>query len=83
MLNRNENEVMCRAYDDSDGEWIVNPMSIEPKPRKTDPYPCSTTGRIGRDGAPGPVRRDDAGVIPDQADRVHPPARRDTAGQRP
>ncbi|MFD3760158.1 haloacid dehalogenase-like hydrolase [Streptomyces sp. NPDC058622] len=71
VVNRNKNELMCRAYDDSDGKWIVNPMFIEPKKQKTAPYPCSTTGYVDHDGTPGPVRRGDGGVIPDQTDSVY------------
>ncbi|MCF3183109.1 haloacid dehalogenase-like hydrolase [Streptomyces polychromogenes] len=70
VLNRNKNELMCRAYDNSDGKWIVNPMFIEPKKQKTTPYPCSTTGYTGNDGTPAPVRRADSSVIPDQTDTV-------------
>ncbi|THA80636.1 haloacid dehalogenase-like hydrolase [Streptomyces sp. A0592] len=69
-VNRNKNELMCRAYDNSDGKWIVNPMFIEPKQRRTSPYPCSTTGYVDHDGTPGPVRRGDTSVVPDQADTV-------------
>ncbi|AQT71703.1 haloacid dehalogenase-like hydrolase [Streptomyces sp. fd1-xmd] len=69
-VNRNKNELMCRAYDNSDGKWIVNPMFIEPKPHRSSPYPCSTTGYVDHDGTPGPVRRDDTTVIPDQTDTV-------------
>ncbi|MFE9410475.1 HAD family hydrolase [Streptomyces sp. NPDC006704] len=71
VLNRNKNELMCRAYDDSDGRWIVNPMFIEPKGRKTAPYPCATTGYTGHDGTPAPVRRADGSVVPDQRDSVY------------
>ncbi|MGE7390119.1 haloacid dehalogenase-like hydrolase [Streptomyces sp. NPDC004126] len=70
VLNRNKNELMCRAYDNGDGKWIVNPMFIEPKQRKTSPYPCSTTGYVDHDGTAGPVRRGDGSVIPDQTDTV-------------
>ncbi|MFD5079142.1 haloacid dehalogenase-like hydrolase [Streptomyces sp. NPDC058371] len=71
VLNRNKNEVMCRAYDDADGRWVINPMFIEPLPRKTDPYPCSTTAYNEPDGGKGPVRRDDGSVVPDQQDTVY------------
>ncbi|MEV7525198.1 haloacid dehalogenase-like hydrolase [Streptomyces sp. NPDC091371] len=71
VVNRNKNELMCRAYDNSDGRWIVNPMFIEPKPPKTTPYPCATTGYVGHDGTKGPVLRSDASVIPDQTDSVY------------
>ncbi|GLV97456.1 haloacid dehalogenase-like hydrolase [Streptomyces lavendulae] len=70
VVNRNKNELMCRAYDNSDGKWIVNPMFIEPKKQKTSPYPCSTTGYTDHDGTAGPVRRGDTSVIPDQTDSV-------------
>ncbi|MEU4795621.1 HAD family hydrolase [Streptomyces sp. NPDC023327] len=69
-LNRNKNELMCRAYENGDGRWLVNPMFIEPKGEKADPYPCATTGYTERDGRQGPVRRTDGSVIPDQRDTV-------------
>ncbi|MFJ6796229.1 haloacid dehalogenase-like hydrolase [Streptomyces sp. NPDC091268] len=72
VVNRNKNELMCRAYDNADGKWIVNPMFIEPKKQKAAPYPCATTGYVGRDGSPGPVRRGDASIVPDQTDTVFP-----------
>ncbi|MFE5660273.1 HAD family hydrolase [Streptomyces sp. NPDC056517] len=72
VLNRNKNELMCRAYENGDGRWIVNPMFIEPKQRKTTPYPCATTGYTAPDGTAEPVRRPDGSVIPDQSDRVFP-----------
>ncbi|GAA0291838.1 haloacid dehalogenase-like hydrolase [Streptomyces polychromogenes] len=70
VVNRNKSELMCRAYDNSDGKWIVNPMFIEPKKQKSSPYPCSTTGYTDHDGTPAPVRRADTSVIPDQTDTV-------------
>ncbi|MGW2865409.1 haloacid dehalogenase-like hydrolase [Streptomyces sp. NPDC001205] len=71
VLNRNKNELMCRAYDDSDGRWIVNPMFIEPKGHKAAPYPCASTGYTDHDGTPAPVRRADGSVVPDQRDTVY------------
>ncbi|MET9324502.1 haloacid dehalogenase-like hydrolase [Streptomyces sp. NPDC003038] len=71
VVNRNKNELMCRAYDNSDGRWIVNPMFIEPKTRKATPYPCATTGYVDHDGTAGPVRRTDGSVVPDQTDSVY------------
>ncbi|MEU3739501.1 HAD family hydrolase [Streptomyces sp. NPDC032198] len=70
-LNRNKNELMCRAYDNGDGRWLVNPMFIEPKGKLAKPYPCASTGYTERDGGAGPVRRADGSVIPDQKDTVH------------
>ncbi|MFI8504744.1 haloacid dehalogenase-like hydrolase [Streptomyces sp. NPDC085524] len=71
VLNRNKNELMCRAYENGDGRWIVNPMFIEPKKQKTTPYPCATTGYVDHDGTKGPVLRPDASVVPDQTDSVY------------
>ncbi|MFD5789501.1 haloacid dehalogenase-like hydrolase [Streptomyces sp. NPDC127037] len=70
VLNRNKNEVMCRAYDNADGRWVVNPMFIEPLPRRTTAYPCATSAYTEPDGTHGPVRRG-GGVVPDQQDTVY------------
>ncbi|MEV0977340.1 haloacid dehalogenase-like hydrolase [Streptomyces sp. NPDC049915] len=72
VLNRNKTELMCRAYDDGDGRWIVNPMFLQPKPRRADPYPCATNGYENPDGTRGPVLRQDGSPVPDQWDRVYP-----------
>ncbi|WP_310724233.1 haloacid dehalogenase-like hydrolase [Streptomyces sp. N2A] len=70
-INRNKTELMCRAYDNADHRWIVNPMFIEPKQRKADPYPCASTGYTRPDGTLGPVHRADGSVVPDQQDTVY------------
>ncbi|MER5206482.1 haloacid dehalogenase-like hydrolase [Streptomyces sp. NPDC002825] len=70
VLNRNKNELMCRAYENGDGRWLVNPMFIEPKKRKTSAYPCATTGYTASDGTAQPVRRTDGSIVPDQLDTV-------------
>ncbi|MEV6526750.1 haloacid dehalogenase-like hydrolase [Longispora sp. NPDC051575] len=70
VVNRNKAELMCRAYADADGRWIVNPMFIEPKLARPTAYPCSTTGYVDTLGVPGPVLDDNGAVIPDQPDRV-------------
>ncbi|MGE6732236.1 haloacid dehalogenase-like hydrolase [Streptomyces sp. NPDC059900] len=70
VLNRNKNEIMCRAYDDADGRWVVNPMFIEPLKQKPDLYPCSTSANNEPDGSKGPVLREDGSVVLDQADTV-------------
>ncbi|UYM06505.1 HAD family hydrolase [Solicola gregarius] len=69
-LNRNKDELMCRAYHNLDGRWVVNPMFIEPMPKREEPYPCSTTAYEDADGNLGPVIDDDGNVIPDQEDTV-------------
>ncbi len=69
VINRNQIELMCRAYANLDGRWLVNPMFINPL-GVSPPYPCATKGfdePNGEQGAlPGPE-----GAIPDQEDRVH------------
>lgn len=70
VLNRNKDELMCRAYDNEDGRWAINPMFIQPLPKKAEPYPCSTSAYTDADGDPGPVLRSDNTVIPDQEDTV-------------
>ncbi|MFE9451327.1 haloacid dehalogenase-like hydrolase [Streptomyces sp. NPDC006739] len=71
VVNRDKPELMCRAYDDADGRWLVTPMFIEPLPRRPRPYPCATTAYTAPDGTPGPLLRDDGTVVPDQADTVY------------
>jgi len=71
VLNRGKPELMCRAYDDADGRWLVNPMFIDPLPRRANPYPCSTTAYNAPDGSRGPLRREDGSTVPDQRDTVH------------
>jgi hypothetical protein len=71
VINRNKPELMCRAYDDADGRWLINPMFLEPLPRRSEPYPCATTARTAPDGTHEPVRRADGSVVPDQTDTVH------------
>jgi len=71
VINRNKSELMCRAYDDADGRWLINPMFIEPLPQKPDPYPCSTSAYNEPWGGKGPVRRADGSIVPDQKDTVY------------
>lgn len=71
VLNRNKSELMCRAYADADGRWVINPMFIDPLPRRPDPYPCSTSAYNAPDGSRGPLRGADGSIVPDQEDAVH------------
>lgn len=64
-LDRNRPELMCRAYDDSDGHWIVQPMFIDPLPRRAAPYPCATTAYNAPGGGGAPLRRPDGSTVPD------------------
>src|SRR5690606_31767727 len=80
---------MCRAYDDADGTWLVNPMFIEPLPQRSEPYPFSSTGYTRPNGSTRPVLPADGTVIPDQKDTAFcprspvPPASRPTNAPRP
>ncbi|MFE7591431.1 haloacid dehalogenase-like hydrolase [Kitasatospora sp. NPDC057512] len=69
-INRQAAELMCHAYRNEDGKWLVNPMFIDPLPALPCRYPCSTTAYTGPDGTAGPVRDDSGQVIPDQVDAV-------------
>ncbi len=71
VVNRNKSELMCRAYDDADGRWVVTPMFIDPLPRRRDPYPCSTTAYTAPDGTAKPLLRRDGSPVPDQLDTVY------------
>ncbi|SON60653.1 hypothetical protein MSIMFI_02149 [Mycobacterium simulans] len=70
VLNRNQIELMCRAYSNSDGRWLVNPTFIEPLPM-SPPYPCATQGFDVPDGGQGPLLLPDGSVVADQPDRVY------------
>jgi len=70
LLTAAQPELMCRAYENADGKWLINPMFIAPKKQLADPYPCSTTAFTTSDGASAPLRRDDGSVVPDQKDTV-------------
>lgn len=70
VLNRNKTELMCTAYDNSDGRWVVNPMFIDPKKKQADPYECTTEGYIEPSGKDAPLHRPDGSVVPDQQDSV-------------
>ena len=71
VLNRNKPELMCRAYDDTDGRWLINPMFLEPLPPRPAPYPCSTSAYNAPDGVGKPLLRDNGSVVPDQRDTVY------------
>ena len=70
VINRNRTELQCYAYSNADRRWMVNPMFIEPMPRRSEPYACSTRGCTSESGDAVPCRDDDGHVIPDQEDRV-------------
>ncbi len=70
VINRNKKEIMCYAYRNEGDSWRVNPMFIEPRPKQTTSYPCSTTACKAADGTAGPCLDEKGAVIPDQADKV-------------
>ncbi|MGW5436288.1 haloacid dehalogenase-like hydrolase [Nocardia asteroides] len=70
VVNRNKTELMCNAYGADDGTWVINPMFIDPKPRRSEPYPCASAGFTAADGTGVPLRRPDGTTVPDQQDRV-------------
>ncbi|OMC00107.1 hypothetical protein A5733_00375 [Mycobacterium sp. NS-7484] len=70
VLNRNKTELMCSAYDNADGRWLVNPMFIDPKKKQVEAYECATEGYIEPSGSQAPLRRPDGSVVPDQKDSV-------------
>lgn len=70
VINRNQIELMCRAYANLDGRWLINPMFIKPL-GMSPPYPCATQGFDEPNGDQGSLQRPDGSVVPDQQDRVH------------
>lgn len=71
VVNRNKKEIMCNAYRNHGGRWLVNPMFINPKPRHDAGYACSTTACADAAGAAAPCLDEAGEVIPDQADNVY------------
>ncbi len=67
-LNRNKRELMCFAYHNEGGSWVVNPMFIAPRAQQSSPYPCDTTGCKSSTGVGSPCRDEAGNVIPPQAD---------------
>ncbi|QNG21439.1 haloacid dehalogenase-like hydrolase [Rhodococcus triatomae] len=71
VINRNNPELMCHAYDNSDGKWLITPMFLDPNERAEEPYPCASTAFTEPDGRAGPVVRADGTEIADQRDAVY------------
>jgi phosphoserine phosphatase len=69
-INRNKKELMCSAYANSGGGWIINPMFIQPRAQQTSPYPCSTTACRAEDGAAVPCTDLGGVTLRDQSDTV-------------
>ncbi|MGW2661184.1 HAD family hydrolase [Nocardia tengchongensis] len=71
VINRNKPELMCHAYANPDGKWLINPMFITPKRHKDQPYPCATTGFTTATGDHKPLTGPNGTVVPDQQDTVY------------
>lgn len=64
VLNRAKVLVMCNALENHEGKWLVQPMFISPRARRTTPYPCMSTLGPG-----GELLTNEAGArIADQSD---------------
>ena len=72
-LNRNKKELMCNAYGNAGGRWLVNPMFIEPRPQQAQPYACATSACRDVEGAAVACVDEDGKPIPDQSDTVFGP----------
>lgn len=70
VLNRNKKELMCNAYGNAGGRWLVQPMFIAPLPQQATPYPCASTACKDAGGAGVPCKDEDGAPIPDQQDSV-------------
>jgi hypothetical protein len=44
VINRNKTELMCHAYANEDGNWLINPLFIEPRGKRESGYACSSYG---------------------------------------
>jgi phosphoserine phosphatase len=70
-INRNKAELMCNAYRNHGGTWLINPMFLQPKGHFAAGYACSTTACVDAAGAAAPCLDEAGAVIPDQADNVY------------
>ncbi len=66
VIDRNKTELMCNSFYNSNTSWVINPMFIQPRAKKTSAYPCSTAGFKSEGGSGVPMRDDANNVIPDQ-----------------
>jgi hypothetical protein len=65
VLNRNQIELTCRAYENSNGRWVIDPQFIDQLPQ-SPPYPCATQGFDEPNGGWAPLPRRDGSVVPDR-----------------
>jgi phosphoglycolate phosphatase-like HAD superfamily hydrolase len=43
VIDRHKPALMCNAWSNAGGKWLVQPMFFDPLPPPSAPYPCSTT----------------------------------------
>ena len=43
VIDRNRVALMCNAWSNAGGKWLVQPMFLDPLAARATPYPCSTT----------------------------------------
>ena len=67
VIDRHRVQLMCNAESNAGGRWIVQPMFIDPLPRRAEPYPCATT----LDAAGQPLLDEEGRRMSDQG-RVEP-----------
>ena len=70
VINRNKLELMAHAYHNLEKNWLINPMFINPKPRRKK-YPCSKTGCVNENGKMKPCIDAKGNIIPDQEDSIY------------
>jgi hypothetical protein len=67
VLNRHKTELMCNAYANHGKTWLVQPMFIQPQPRRAEPFACSST----KDAAGQPLRDEAGQPMADQLDTIY------------
>ncbi len=67
VINRNRPLLMCNAYTNKRGRWLIQPMFIQPLPRLASGYACSKLV----DHAGRPATDEDGNAMSDQTDTVH------------
>lgn len=72
-LNRNKKELMCNAYGNAGGRWLVNPLFIEPRRQLAQPYACATSACRNADGASVACVDENGKPLLDQVDTAFAP----------
>ena len=70
VLNRNKKELMCHAYNNAGGHWLINPMFLDPRPQQASVYACATSACKSAAGQGVPCTSEDGKPIADQMDTV-------------